>query len=565
MTEDPNSKDAFTIYYNNSPVTILKHKFSLYSEKFRTLPEFVNSNSIKVTGNAPLPVFTDFIKGAQGMPIQITDANIYDLLAFCEEWRTPTFNQMILDRISSKPNFSEIIEHTKRMQTEFHDTPGLEEILAINLNAVLEMPSFQSLPLQTLCRIVNHPKAIADMHLLVKFVLEMLNKIGTDASVLAPAIDIRKLTNDEAKQFLNAPDLMPSCINDSLLPMSLQLFQENNEFKTKLEQTNKTLELVLQRLNRLETNPGIVQQNQVNLPMPTNSTTQTAQTNVDNSEFATKIESLNNFIAVANNKIENLQNQFLDFQKQFQDQLAEIDKKAHKDVRKTNKIVNGLTRKSVAYDKSFIEMKNEQVNIRNRMTDISKQVSTVQNELIIMKTKPKVMKTIDLEFAGRSFNGIMKYLSDEAHQNCHLAGLVDITASTCDHNEPYQIVDMGWNDLFFTENKANQWIMIDFKNKMVKVTHYTIKTHKYPNNFPHLKIWVLEGSNGNDVWEEIDKRAITVLNGSNRFQTFPCKKKDGEFRYIRLKQTGTNAKGDFVLALTNFELFGDLLIPDESN
>jgi hypothetical protein len=78
-----------------------------------------------------------------------------------------------------------------------------------------------------------------------------------------------------------------------------------------------------------------------------------------------------------------------------------------------------------------------------------------------------------------------------------------------------------------------------------------------------LKAWAVEVSRDAKNWTELDKRTNTLLNGPSRFHTFPCAKPGQKCRYLRLRQTGTNARGDNVLALTNFELFGLLLMPEE--
>ncbi|OHT02908.1 F5/8 type C domain containing protein [Tritrichomonas foetus] len=541
------SPDEFSIIYNSTPITISKYKFALYSSKFRSIPNFQLSNSINVTGNAPISVFNEFIKAAQGESININDDTIFDLLTLCEEWETPTITQIITQYLKERADYNQICEKYTQLQNDNILSNELTDFLASNLNAVINLPSFQNYPLNTVVRILSSTNLVVDVHLLYKYIMEMFSKYGSTASVLTPYLDIRKLTFEEAKNFLNCPNLIPSCVNETLVPISIQLIQENHELQQKAEKTDQTLKLIMDRLENLEKKQSDL------IVAPT----------IDESEFTEKIESLMKIIDLGNKRIEDLQNQIADQQKLFKEQLNELEKRAHKDVRKTNKIVNGLTRKTVGYDALFNEIKFEQANLKKGLTDITKKSSRIFNEMMMIKARQRKMKTTNIDFDGRSFNGIMKYLSDEANQNCHLAGEVEITGSTSDHNEPYQIIDMGWNDLFFTENKANQWIMFNFKERNVKVSHYTIKTHKYPNNFPHLKMWAIEGSNDGENWDELDRRAITVLNGANRFQTFPCKKKDGIYRFIRLKQTGTNAKGDFVLALTNFELFGQIYTPEE--
>ncbi|KAK8894224.1 hypothetical protein M9Y10_022658 [Tritrichomonas musculus] len=569
MVEEPEKQEElFSLIYNSTPLSISKFKFALYSEKFRSIPEFLTSDSLTVTGDAPLAVFSEFVKGAQGYPIDLKDEYIYDLLALCEEWQTPTLNEIIIHHIKQKPDYDQICERVSQMQTESLPSSDLEEILANNLNVVLNLPSFQNFPLPVIARILSNPEIVVDAHLLYSFIMTMFSKYGAEASVLAPSLDIRKLTAEEAQQFLSSPNLVPSFLNQSLVPITVQMMHDNEQLQQRINKTDNLLKSVFDRLDQIESK--VQNGNFDNIEFSNNNTasnqnSNNSNNNNDNSnpELSNRILELETIISNNNRAIESIQAQLAEQQKTFKEQLDEIEKKAHRDVRKTNKIVNGLTRKAVAYDKLFNEVKVEQNNARNGIADISKVANNLQNEIMALKTKMKQIKTVDLSFSGRPFYGIMKTLSVEANQNAHLAGIVNITASSSDHNEAYQVIDMDWDDLFFTENKANQWIQFDFKEKSVKLDHYTIKTHKFPSNFPHLKYWVIEGSNDENSWDEIDRRAITVLNGKNKFQTFPCKKADGTFRFIRLRQTGMNAKGTFVLALTNIELFGQLYIPGE--
>lgn len=573
VEEQEKQEDVFSLIYNSTPLTISRFKFALYSAKFRSIPEFLTSNSLTITGDAPLAVFSEFIKGAQGYPIDLKDEYIYDLLALCEEWQTPTLNEIIVHYIKQKPDYDQICERLSQMQSESLPSSDLEEVLANNLNTVLNLPSFQNFPLPVIARILNNPEIVVDAHLLYKFIMSMFEKYEDEASILAPALDIRKLTAEEAQKFLSSPHLVPSFLNQSLVPITVQMMHDNEQLQQRINKTDNVLKSALERLDQLESRlqngnfdaPIFVNNNN---PYPNNNNenpipSRNNNNDASNSELSNRIIELETMVSGNNRSIESIQTQIIEQQKSFKDQLDEIEKKAHRDVRKTNKIVNGLTRKAVAYDKLFNEVKVEQNNTRNGIADISKVANNLQNEIMLLKTKMKQIKTVDLSFAGRPFYGIMKTLSVEARQNAHLAGIVNITASSSDHNEPYQVIDMDWDDLFFTENKANQWIQFDFKEKSVKLDHYTIKTHKYPSNFPHLKYWVIEGSNDENSWDEIDRRAITVLNGKNKFQTFPCKKADGTYRFVRLRQTGMNAKNTFVLAVTNIELFGQVYIPGE--
>ncbi|OHS98349.1 F5/8 type C domain containing protein [Tritrichomonas foetus] len=547
-TPQEGSGNDFVFDYNSTQIPISKFKFALYSNKFRTLPEFIASTTLTLTGEIPFATFAEFVKGAQGEPFELTTENAYDILCLSEDWETTTLSQTVLNFLNNTPDCEKIVQLlSERNKNGDTSSPSLEEVVARHLDVAIQLPSFANFSLSTLARIFANPNAIVNQHQLYNFIMSMFEKYGQSASVLAPYLDIRKLTPEETEAFLSNSNLVNSFVNDSLNATSLQLMKENEKLKQKEAQTGDILNMILERIEMLEAAQSLTKD----------------ESDSDLKELSRRVAVIESSHDDSAHRFEELEISINTIQNTFKNQLVDVEKKAHKDVRKTNKIVNGLTRKSVAYDRDIQDLKTEQTSSRNRVSDLVKSTNVLRNTLIEMQEKSRVVKTTNIPFDGRSFNGVLKHLSDECHGNVHTKGEVIITSSTSDHNEAYQVADMGWSDFFFTENKINQWISFNFKDRRVKILHYTIKTHKFPNGAPHLKSWVVEGSNDEVTWTELDKRAITVLNGANRFQTFPCKNGEGKYRLIRLRQVGLNARGDNILAINNFEMFGQLFTPEE--
>ena len=539
----------FVINYNSTDISVSKYKFALYSNKFRTIPEFNATSSLTITGTIPFSVFNEFVKAAQGENFELNDENAYDILSLSEDWETTTISQKILEFLNDKPDCQRILDMLHERQNKGEQSlHALEEVIARHVNVAIQLPSFENFSLSTLARIFAQPDANIDHHVLYTFITKMFEKYGKDASVLAPYLDIRQLTPDEAEKFLSNENLVNSFINDSLNSTSLQLMKENEELKKKDVQTQDALKIIMERLEMLEASQSLAKD----------------ESEADIKELSKRLAAMEDIHDDTYHRFEELEITLTTMQANFKSQIGEVEKKAHKDVRKTNKIVNGLTRKSAVYDKDIADLKLEQNNVRNKVTDINKSTISLKNTLIEIQEMARPMKTTIIPFDGRSFNGILKYLSEKCDGNVHLKGEVDITASSSDHNEPYQVADMGWNDFFFTENRPNQWICFNFKDNRVRIQHYTIKTHKFPNGSPHMKSWIIEGSNDEETWVELDRRTITVLNGPNRFQTFPCKNSEGRFKLVRIRQMGLNARGDNILAINNFEMFGQLLTPESS-
>jgi hypothetical protein len=519
--------DAFVIHYNGVDVPVSKYKFALYSTKFRGIPNFDDSVSAEAVGQYSLSTFSQFISGAQGYPIEISEDNCLDLLSLCEEWETPTLGDLVMKFISKSANCEQIcsrlLEHNENLPDE-----ALESVLAENLNRAIELPSFRNFPLATLHRILTSPRISVDPHTLLRFVMDMFDRYHEEASPLAQSVDIRKLSRAEAEEFLSSPWLIPTAIGDSLRSTTLTLLTENDELKSRVQQTENVIETLLQRMQSIESQFASAPAH----PQP--------------GDIDEKLKRLGDTILAEADK-----------------KIADSEARSHGNLRKTNKTVNGLTRKSTEYDAHFKALDTQAADTKQLILDFSRRAQFLENSFADFQESRKVMRLTDCEFNGRPFAGILNHLSSLVNGNVHLAKVVVITASTTDHSEPYHVADVGWNDLWFSENRADQWLMLDFGEKRVKVTHYTIKTHKYPAGACHIKSWVVEGSKDGQGWVNLDKRNISLLNGPNKFQTFPCTGNSEAVRFVRLRQTGVNSRNDRILALTNFELFGSLFSPDD--
>lgn len=176
--------------------------------------------------------------------------------------------------------------------------------------------------------------------------------------------------------------------------------------------------------------------------------------------------------------------------------------------------------------------------------------------------------------SSEPFNGILCFLSKRISETSNLfdSSIVDIKASSTSIKYPSLICDSKSNYYWSSDNTVNQWVKIDFKSMMIKITHYSIQTISRTDSHSHLKNWVLEGTNAegfspNDVqkdipaiiWESIDNRENDQnLNGLNKICTYEAPLSKKFFRYIRLKITGPNHSGNYSLALRRIEFFGTI-------
>jgi hypothetical protein len=158
------------------------------------------------------------------------------------------------------------------------------------------------------------------------------------------------------------------------------------------------------------------------------------------------------------------------------------------------------------------------------------------------------------------FSGLIHHLCDECHGNVHERGVVNITCSSRSRNECWQVVNYDWNDYFYTTNSPKSWIQFDFKDRLVCLTHYALKSD---GDFrDHLLEWTISGSNDENSWTIVDHQKTQALNGEYITKLFECVDKSSVsqfYRYFRLTQTGKNSSGSDYLQLSNIEFFGSIV------
>lgn len=96
------------------------------------------------------------------------------------------------------------------------------------------------------------------------------------------------------------------------------------------------------------------------------------------------------------------------------------------------------------------------------------------------------------------------------------------------------------DNYYFSNDEDNVFVLFDFKDKLIQLNNYSIRSHCDGKNCGHLRNWAVEASKDGEKWEEIDNRSDdSSLNEPNTTSTFNVKKGNNKFyRFIRLRQTG---------------------------
>lgn len=174
-------------------------------------------------------------------------------------------------------------------------------------------------------------------------------------------------------------------------------------------------------------------------------------------------------------------------------------------------------------------------------------------------------KNIDeeLAFQGSNFEGILSYLYHKSGGNPVLNGTISIEETTnFDHKRVSYLVDPAKREdqkvpSCGTRNDPNGSFMIDFKNRKVTLSSYSLKalSSQWSSSFPNS--WKVEGSNDKSNWTLLDSRRSGLLHTHLAEAHFnisnPC---STPFRFFRIMMTSPNSGGNFIFALHAIEFFG---------
>lgn len=175
--------------------------------------------------------------------------------------------------------------------------------------------------------------------------------------------------------------------------------------------------------------------------------------------------------------------------------------------------------------------------------------------------------------SSNQFKGIIFHLGNGNPKSVIENGAVDITSSPILSNNSghaaSHVVDFD-NDSksFLSDFKENSWLTYDFKNRKVRPSSYSIKSHHWggKGNY-HPKSWCIEGSNDNEHWKTLDSCTDEkCLDGKNLSKNFPVKNNldvNEYYRYLRIRQTDVNTRNDHLLGFSSLEYFGSILEPNQ--
>ena len=170
--------------------------------------------------------------------------------------------------------------------------------------------------------------------------------------------------------------------------------------------------------------------------------------------------------------------------------------------------------------------------------------------------------------ASNRFNGIIAKLGNGNPASVLDSGTINITSSQAVNSDPrYQSKNVvNFSDThgcFYSSNTANSWLTVDFKDRKVKPSFYSIRSNSWNGaGNSHPQSWRLDGSNDGESWTRLDARTNDKsLDGqgySNTFEVREGKSLNEYFQYLRIQQTGTSTGGNNQFIFSALEFFGTI-------
>ena len=179
-------------------------------------------------------------------------------------------------------------------------------------------------------------------------------------------------------------------------------------------------------------------------------------------------------------------------------------------------------------------------------------------------TKRYSQKIIRLFFKSDPFDGICNYLTQKAGGNIHEKGVIRLSASGTSNNSFERVLNYQWNGYWASNNSPNSYLRFDFKDYTVQLNGYSLRARDEPQGGGHPKSWVIEGSNDGKTWTTLNSQQNSdAINGRRQVHTFKLPNLTLPYRYLQMRLTDRNHRGDNFFNITNIEFFGELIAKPE--
>jgi len=534
LPDTPINTHDFCLKYGEKDILISKFRLAMYSKRFRESKEFDNCERMVVMDFYQPGVFESFIEAAQGNKFEINNENALDFMKLSNIWDVESISAICSDYIKKNIGMESLIgEISNNSENWVNVVKSLEDTIVDNINMAIRVSSFINVPLDVLKSIFISPKLrIQDHHSLCTFLLKVIDIHGKEASQLFNVLDLCQLTSQEAIQVLQNPLIEKRYLAESACLISLALLKETDILKSNLDQIKKRIDNIEEY--RFEEEFQRIDNTFVDIRKRID----------DNIPKADSISQINTELIE-----KNLESKLSVIAEGVATKINELSNRIKKNDKTVSISIKDSIQKINAIEDSLDPIKSETFDMGRMIRSINERQKVLERSLSKEMSLPP--ESINIPFGGHSFDGIFAYFIKENEEKS-----IIVTSSSAERGHPSLVIAKNPKDYFLSENKPNQWICFDFTIYTVLIMNYSLRTLSNVNNSPNPKSWVIEASNNGNEWTKIDKRITSLLNGPDKYQTFPVTCVEGNFRYVRFRQTDLNFKGDNRLGLSAIEIFG---------
>eukprot|EP00027_Filamoeba_sp_ATCC50430_P014998 CAMPEP_0168573390 /NCGR_PEP_ID=MMETSP0413-20121227/18504_1 /TAXON_ID=136452 /ORGANISM="Filamoeba nolandi, Strain NC-AS-23-1" /LENGTH=485 /DNA_ID=CAMNT_0008606627 /DNA_START=66 /DNA_END=1523 /DNA_ORIENTATION=- len=184
-----------------------------------------------------------------------------------------------------------------------------------------------------------------------------------------------------------------------------------------------------------------------------------------------------------------------------------------------------------------------------------------------LRMVPRAAYAISLEYtADYDDKGVFHYIGtkggSEAWSNPATRGRVRLSSSSTEKGNITTVLDKQPKE-FWTSDVPSSWIGVSLGSTRSLVPNYYTLRHGGSTRADALRNWTLQGSNDGKNWIVLRRHVNDVaLNAPFATASWPVNNCTQAFRHFRVLQTGHNSSSKNFLALSGFELYGDLYEKD---
>lgn len=160
---------------------------------------------------------------------------------------------------------------------------------------------------------------------------------------------------------------------------------------------------------------------------------------------------------------------------------------------------------------------------------------------------------------GKEFDGIISSIAKKCGGNPHDKGEIEVKSNCRNINEPKNLLDYDSDNFYATYNiQPDACITFDFKDKLIEISKYSIKSTLHDSNKGQIKNWVIEISSDGKQWTKIDEHSnYSGLNERGAIKTFNVQPNQFS-RFFRFRHTGEYWGPNWALKFNSIEIFGKL-------